>query len=499
MLRQLIIFISVILVPSWASLQEDTRKTEKQIAVEDKFVYAKLQLISGKSDEALKILDTLRRENKDNPAIVYEMAKIHAEAGNIGSAEDFALQALKLDPDNIWYRIFYAGYMTETGKFAAAADAYKILIGKEPKNKMYYDKLVELQLKSEDYNGALRTLDNMEQQIGLSEQIIFRKAEILDNTGRVKEAVTQIERLIKKYPDKIKYHKIIAGMLKSNGMDNEALPYYRKILDHDPTDSEAAIALMASDNAKSDVAAYISSLIPLLQNPAVDPEVKIKELLPYVLKHAETADPMLGQKLREACDILTRTHPDNAKIQAMSGDVYMNSGEIIQAVQYYQSTIKLNDRNYLVWEQWMYGLERLMRYEELSSVADRAIDMFPNFPMPYYFGGVAALQTNLIDKAKALLEEASMIAGNDKVSRERIAMASAQLYLKQKKYKEAHQSANEAYASSDSRNLQALELIGDIFFAESNIKEALIRWKEALAKGSKSETLISKIENSGSN
>lgn len=492
----LIVFLSI---TDMGFAQKDDRKTEKDISVEDKFVYARLQLITGKHEDALKILDTLRKENRDNAAIVHEMAKIHATAGNIGPAEEFSLQAMRLEPQNTWYKEYYAGYMADIGKFSQAADVYNSLILINPKNAGYYEKLTDIYLRTGAYDKAIRTLSDLELQTGFSEKIIYRKAEILDNTGNTDAAVGEIQRLIKKYPGQVKYYKIAANMLRSAGMDKEAMPFFKKVLEIDPSDPEATIVLLAESNSKGNTGTYIVSLYPLLGNAEVAIDIKVKELLPFVVAHAETADPMLGEKLRNACEILVSTHPNEAKAHAIAGDVLMNSGEITTAVRQYERTIELNDRNYIVWDQWMQGLERLQRFEELYQVADRALDIFPNFPMPYYFAGVASLAKKEFSKAENFLDDAYLIAGDDRFSKSKIACTKAELCLIQKKYRQARIHADESLSLSDQKNLKAMELLGDIYFAESNLKEALAKWKEALAKGSKSETLIQKLENSGSN
>jgi tetratricopeptide (TPR) repeat protein len=499
MLRLGLLLIVFVCIADMAYAQKDDRKTEKDIVVEYKFLNARLQLITGKQEDALKILDTLRKENRDNAAIVYEMAKIHAAAGNIGPAEEFFLQAMRLEPQNIWYKEYYAGYMVEIGKFSPAADVYRSLILANPKNTGYHEKLTDIYIRIGAYSNAISTLTDLELQTGFSEQIIYRKAEILDNTGNTEAAVSEIQRLIKKYPGQIKYYKIAANILRSAGMDKEAMPFLKKILEMDPSDPDATIALLAESNSKANTGTYIVSLYPLLKNAEVGIDVKVKELLPFVVAHSETADPMLGEKLRNACEILVSTHPNEPKAHAIAGDVLMNSGEITAAVRHYERTIELNDRNYMVWEQWMHGLERLQRFDELYQVAERALDVFPNFPMPYYFAGVAALAKKEINKAENFLDDAYLIAADDHFSKSKIACTRAELNLLQKKYKQARIHADEALSLSDQKNLKALELLGDIYFAESNFKEALAKWKEALAKGSKSETLIQKIENSGSN
>ena len=57
----------------------DPRKSEEQIKIEDKFVTAKYLALIGKNDEAIKLLDSIRRIAKPSVAIHYELARLYLE------------------------------------------------------------------------------------------------------------------------------------------------------------------------------------------------------------------------------------------------------------------------------------------------------------------------------------------------------------------------------------------------------------------------------------
>ncbi|MBK9256259.1 MAG: tetratricopeptide repeat protein [Saprospiraceae bacterium] len=491
-LKLIIFFLSSVSI--FLSGQVDNRKTEKEIKVEDRFMAAKFQLLSGKTDLALKMLDTLRKENRDNASITFEIAKIHAAKGDIAQAEEYAIQTLKLDSKNDWYKIFYAKLMTEYGKTDEAINTYKSLSVLSPKNTEYYHKIADLNIQKGDYQAALQAMTELEINDGFSEAVVFRKAEILDMSGNVKDAIAEVNRLVSKYPGKVKYLKIITGMLRANGMDNEALPYFRKIIEMEPSDPDATMALLSESASKNNPVTYVQSMLPLIMNPSVPADSKVKELLPFVIIHAETEDTLLGESLKTVCEQLVNTHPSDAKAHAIYGDVLMNAGEITAAVRQYERTVEINDRNFMVWEQWMYGLQTLEQYGRLKEVAADAIDLFPNQAMAYYFAGVADTEKGLLKNAADYLSECEMIAAGDKNVLSKTSAAKGVVHLKNKKYSDAHQAVEKSLDFSEGKNLNAIEISGDIFFAENNKTQAAAKWKEALSKGSKSPSLKRKID-----
>ena len=472
---------------------EDVRKTESDIKVEDRFVAAKLLVASGKKNEAIRLLDTLRRESEPSAAIFFELAKLHYENKDLNQTESNLRSALKLEPDNVWIRRFEYNFSKDMGRMEEAGKTLLYLSKLQPKNPEYYDQLVALQIQQKQLDSALLTLTEKEKNIGYSSHNVLKRAEILDNAGKLTEAIDAINTLVAKYPGEKKYLHLITGMLHSNDKIAETEPYLKKILELDPNDNDAKLGLILLSKNKGTREDYLVTLFPLISNPDAPIDMKIKELMPHVIKHASTGDTLLGQQLIDLCDKLVIAHPNDAKSHAVYGDVLKNNGEMTAAVRQYEKTLSLNNKNFLVWEQLMYCIEELGNVDLLLKTAREAIDYFPNQAISYYFAGKAYISKKEEKSALSMLEEASMIAAGNPNIESRVLTSKAEILFHKKEYKKAMSLVDEAWTVSNQKNASACELKGDIFKASGDAKNAVIHWQKAIELGGQVNRLEQKI------
>lgn len=472
----------------------DNRKSEAEIKIEDRFVAAKFLIIAGKKNEAIKLLDTLRRESDPSAAIFFELAKLHYDAKDLNQTETNLKSAIRLEPDNVWIRQFEINFHKDLGRYDDAIAALKHLIVIQPKKDDYYNQLVQVQLKKKDPEAALLTLDLKEQNIGFSENTIIKKAEILDHAGRFDEAVSAIQTLVQKYPYEKKYLRLITTLLHSNDKIVEAEPYLKKILELDPHDQDAKLGLLLLSNQMVSKDDYLLTLFPLISNPDVPLDIKIKELLPHVTKQATSRDSLTGRQLIDLCDKLVSIHPNDAKSHAIYGDVLMNNEKVTAAIRQYEKTLTINNRNFLVWEQLMYGLESIDNIEELWRVSSEAIDYFPNQAISYYFNGKALAAKNEYKQAESILDEASMISAGNPNTESRILTVKGDIYLKKKEFAKAMKFTDQAIEVSQNKNSLAFELKGDIYKEQNDVKNALIYWTKSMEMGNVSLKLKDKLK-----
>ncbi len=283
-------------------------------------------------------------------------------------------------------------------------------------------------------------------------------------------------------------------MLHSNDKVKEAEPYLRRILAIDPNDSDAKLGLVLLSNKSVSKEDYLVTLMPLVSNPDAPIDIKIKELIPHVQKHADTRDTILGKQLIDLCDKLVIAHPNDAKAHAIYGDVLMNNDDVTAAIRQYEKTLSLNNRNFMVWEQLMFGLEMVENYDQLTKISTEAIDLFPNQAISYYFNGKALAAKNDFKKAMSSLDEASLISAGKVSIESRVQTVKGEIYLKQKNYAKAMESADQAITLSSQKNSMAYELKGDIYKEQNDLKKAAVAWQMARDLGNSSVRLAEKLK-----
>jgi len=471
----------------------DTRMKEREVMLEDNFVRAQLFVIRGKTADAIKLLDTLRRENNKDAAIALELAKLNYSIKDIQQTEKNLNLALSLAPNNRYIKEFEVYYNKRSKRYPQAMAALQTLISLYPNHYEYYEDLVEVALTAKEYDIGLLAMALKEKNLGFMESTVIRKAELFDKAGKPEEAVKALETLMIMFPNEKKYPRLITSLLHSNDMTSEVEPYLKRILVIDPNDIDAKLGLLLFANRKLNTEEFLVTLTPMISNPDAPINLKIKELLPYVTKHAETKDTMLTKSLIRLCDALVIAHPNEAKAHAIYADVLMNADQINAAIRQYEKTLVLDKKNFLVWEQLMYALEWSENWSELGTVATDAIDYFPNQAINFYFSARSMVEGKMPAEAMSLADEAVLIAAEDPNLLSKIDAIKAAIMLQNNKPTDALKLVKSALAISQGKNAYAHEVEGDIYYYQKDNKKAAESWNLALKANPKSKSLNSKL------
>jgi tetratricopeptide (TPR) repeat protein len=273
--------------------------------------------------------------------------------------------------------------------------------------------LINFCKKTKENERLLSTLDAYEKLVGVSESITRNRFETLDELGRTDEALAAIHRLTEVYPLNVEYKYLAASYAKKVGLENRALEYYKQILTINPDDSRAKLALAGTEKKEGDTQGYLQSITPVIMNPAVEIDVKLEELIPYVLEFSKSKDPGLGEALNNLISQLVAAHPKEAKAYSIQGDVLSIAGKNNAAIDAYEKAVALKDNVYSVWEQLIGMLMAKHDYEGIIIRANQAIDIFPNQGYLYYASGFAHYKKHQLDDAMDMLTQALIMTGKN--------------------------------------------------------------------------------------
>ncbi|MFO7789291.1 MAG: tetratricopeptide repeat protein, partial [Bacteroidales bacterium] len=80
-------------------------------------------------------------------------------------------------------------------------------------------------------------------------------------------------------------------------------------------------------------------------------------------------------------------------------DFLVKVGEYDEAATVIQQVLETNRDKYLIWEQLLYIYNQLGDFETLYRYSDTVVSLFPQQPLPYLYGSVAAFQTERVDQS----------------------------------------------------------------------------------------------------
>lgn len=408
--------LAALLLPSSIAWGQ-TRPSQQEVNLEKKMIDGKKYQLLGDLDKAETIFKAVINEDVNNTAAYYELSRTQAAKGLLQEALTNIRKANRLEPGNEWYLLMEADVHEKITDLYSAMDIYDKLIELRPDRSHYYELQIGFAKKTNQFERLLNVLDKYEKITGINESITRTRFETLDALGRTDEALASIHRLTEIYPDNIDYKFLAASYCKTKGMDDKAAVYYKEILKIDPMDSRARLAMAGTEKKAGDNTGYLESIMPIISNPALKVDVKLQEVIPYVLELSEKHDPELGKALIKLTEKLIAVHPADAKSYAIHADVLSILGNKEKAIQSYVKATGLNGNIYVVWEQLVKLLIETYNYDEVITQANRGIDIFPNQAYLYYAIGYASYKKKHFDEALDNLNQALIMTGKNILQR----------------------------------------------------------------------------------
>ena len=418
--------------------------SEEEVNTEKIFIEASQEKILGNYENAVDLYNEVLKRDKDNHAAAYELARMYDVLDENDKAEKAIKLAIKLDKSNEWYQSFLADHYQKLNNDKEAANVFGNLVKQYPNNKYFYQKQAYFLVRSKNIPDAIKIFDRIEAKFGLTEELIEKKHSLYLGLGKQKKATRELQKLTNTFPTNIEYHYMLANHFQRIGKNEKAKEIFQKILILDPKDAQANIALASSNNGEESNAIFLSTLKPIFQQEDVDIDLKIKEMIPYIQKVANTGNKKLADAVIELAQILTDVHPNDAKSFSVYGDLLNHSERPKEALVKYMQTLKLDNSVFTVWEQVMYLNLELNDFDALLKTSNEALDLFPNKAKAYYLNGIANSEKRNYTDAIDGFQQALMMSAKNNRMRADIHGRLGEVYHNSKKYTQSDKNFEKA-------------------------------------------------------
>ncbi|MCD4736062.1 MAG: tetratricopeptide repeat protein [Bacteroidales bacterium] len=402
MIRLLYIIIGVLIAVLFVTSCKSTKTVSKgkqdgQISrtLKDKdvrpntkvFIEASRQKYLGNYEEAIKLYLACLELDPSDDASSFELAKLYNSTNRIDEALSNAEFAADTDKGNKWYQLFYAGLLKKTGNYEQAVDVYDGLVTRNPKNPEYKNQLAIAYIYIGDLDKAIDIYNELEQQIGVTEEISLKKQSIYLQQDKIENAIEEIENLIADYPYVSTYYGILAEMCLSAGLKDKALESYQKIVEVDPENPYVHISLADFYKKNGEPEKALEELKTGFANPALDIETKIQIIITYYSDADNTTN--LYEEAFDLARILVETHPTSPEAYSVYGDFLAQTERYEEARDAFREVLRIDSSRYMIWEQLLLTESELNDTEAILNESSRAIELFPEQPLLYLFKGSA--------------------------------------------------------------------------------------------------------------
>ncbi len=413
----------LISIPSFAQKKgkKDKKKKDKKVAAisnskaEELLIDAKTRMLLGNTTEAEELLMECLKLDPENDAALYEMSRVAIEKGNVQDAVNFAKTATDIAPDNKYYQLQYAQNLAQNREYETAAEVYKKLLAKHPNNPDYYLEQAQLLNFSGDLKGAIKVLDAFEGKVGIDETISMEKQRMYIQLNDVEGAAGEIEKLSEAFPNEPRYKHMIAEIYNANGESGKAQEIYKELAKTNPNDPYARLAMADFYRQNGDKEKGFNELKAAFGSKDLAPDPKVKLLIANLGMAdfgTEEAKGKLNESL-ELAEVLVNTHPDHARVNALYGDLLFQSKKIEEATGYLRKAVELDGSMLEIWQQLFFAQDQLRNYPGLAEDSQKAMELFPNQSMVYFFNGYANNNMKKYDKAIKSLKQAALIGSDN--------------------------------------------------------------------------------------
>lgn len=429
--------------------QEASKKTEPyildsiHIVQTSLFIDAIKEKSLGNSLEAMKLFNQVLDENPNNDAALFELSKIESELSNFSGALTKAQKAYELDKKNKFYLEQYIQLLTQTKNIDKAIDVLRDVLKNKNADgilKMQYAYLLGI---SNNPKKAIAIFEEMEKNGDYNEAIAYEKVKLYMAQKDIKGAENELKKMVKNNPDDSRYLGNLAEFYLKSGNIDEAERAFNDLLRIEPTNINALLYKAQYFQMKKDEENYKKTIVSLIQNKELNLDTKIA-VLTDKFANAGKVDSTDKTFLIQMCQTLTQQYPDEHRSHHLLADMYYIGGKYEEARKSYLKTLSLDTKEYNVWQNLFYTQNALKLYKELADSTESALEFFPANSIVYFYNGLANMQIEKLDKAEKSYRRSLRFVGDNKALEAQLHGSLAEMYHKQKRYKEMDESFEEA-------------------------------------------------------
>ena len=453
--------IGILVLAGWISLLSNIygavefvpdTSGNKKLEFEYAFSEATKQYIFGDYRQAMALYKHCIAYNPRHAASFFQMANIYLMAGDSKNALDNARNAHELEKGNKYMALLLAKCYQLNDRNDSALIVYKELIDQEPDNLDYWFEYAGILGSTSRYQEALKIYDQIESKIGLNEGISLAKQQIFVDHKLYKNAILELNKLVRAFPEETRYKGILAEMYASVNKNDSAGLLYRQILNTDSTNTLALISVADFYRVTKQYRESFVAIKKVLRDSSVALDSKIGVLMGYLQNpndfKANTKD------LRDVIGILLELNSNNIRLNTILVDYCMKTAKVDSALQIMEKVL-MQDGNPGLWEQYFIIMNTAGLNDKIIESREQGLSSAPESATIYLILGMAYLQKERVDEALNILKEGAEKTKMDDQQKEQYYEVMGEAGFKTKDYVSSD-SSYEIILKIDQKNAMAL-------------------------------------------
>ncbi|MFO8235124.1 MAG: tetratricopeptide repeat protein [Bacteroidales bacterium] len=381
-----------------AHLSEDDR-----LAYQYAFIEGVKQKMLGDVNKALAFFKKCIEIDENASAPRYEISQISTMMDETKTAIRYGEEAVKLGPDNKWYKEHLAQLYIEDGDYKSAITQFENLLELDNRNLDYYFTLAQLYNKNDQPETAIEYLDTIESRIGVDEQLSVMKKSLYEQMDQKEEAVREIKKLIKANPEETEYYGILAELYTSFQDFEKAEQMYDKLFRLDSTNNMGHLSKIQYYNKKGQQDKAIQLFSDMIPNKEVEYGTKLLIFINF-LENRKTIRHYKDMLL-ESLDSLSAEYPEKYENYTLYADFYIKTNQFKEASEELEQLINTENEKYIYRDQLLSIYSYLGEIDKMYEIGKEGLDKYENKPRLYLLTAMAATQLDKNKEALKFLED----------------------------------------------------------------------------------------------
>ncbi|NRB83222.1 MAG: tetratricopeptide repeat protein [Winogradskyella sp.] len=348
-------------------------------------------------DRAVESLYKCLNLDSKRPVIYFELGKNYNKLKNFGAAEDNLKKAISMQPDNEWFLDELYDVYFQQDDIDNAIKTIKQLVKYHPD---YKEDLAALYAREKRYKQALELLDELDQELGVSESRDAMRNDIYRITGNADDRIDNLEQRIANNPNNEENHLKLIYRYSQTGNRKKAYKAAQNLLKIKPDSKFVHLALYKFYLEDEKIDDAINSVKISLTSPEINAEAKakvLKDFVSFVSKNPEYESDLVE------ITALVDNNKDAATYNNL-GQYYLKSGDKAKALANFKEALKQNPNDFKLIKDILLIQLDLQAFEDVVTESEEALELYPAQPILYLVNGVANNQQGAHKKAIDSLE-----------------------------------------------------------------------------------------------
>ncbi|NGP75309.1 tetratricopeptide repeat protein [Balneolaceae bacterium YR4-1] len=365
---------------------------------------------SANYERALDLFSEAYVKLPENAGLNYAMADAYRQIGDLANASFYGKEAVKLEPENKWYRLMLAGIYREAGKNEATIGELEKILEYHPEATEVLAELADTYASYGMLMESNRAYSRLLKLTGENLNIHLQKLRNFNKLGIRDSVITELQKIRELDPDNLSTLQTLSNIYLEMEQPNEAKSILESALEQNKRDPKTLIMLadLYAKEAKWDsVGTMLGNVV---SDPIIPADAKLtvaQYLFSQFQQHDDNTD--LKEATSSVLETFIANEPDYGQAHALAADYYNNINENEKALTALARTNELMPSNDGAWIQRMQLLLTEGKYKEAINIGKQAEENVPQDPFVMYFWGSAYLAESQNAEAVEKLEEASRL------------------------------------------------------------------------------------------